>query len=141
MIVSLVGSAVAAPTPTIKNRQLGGSGTISGLGALTSILDNIPSSGYGIGSSGSGFTLPSIPASLSNLGTLGGFKRQLGSSTENGVTENNGCKALTLIFARGTGELGNMGTVAGPPLAEKLQSLTDNKVTVQGVNYDASAAV
>lgn len=167
VVLSLMGSALAAPTPTIENRQfdgLGGTGTSSGLGALTSMFSSIPglsgSSGSGLslpsgipglGGSGSGFTLPTgIPglsglSGLSGSGSSGssglGFKRQLTGSTENGVTENSGCKELTLIFARGTGEIGNMGTVAGPPLATKLASLTNNKVTVQGVNYDASAAV
>lgn len=182
VVLSLMGSALAAPTPTIENRQfdgLGGTGTSSGLGALTSMFSSIPglsgssgsgfslpsgipglggSSGSGLslpsglsglgGSSGSGFTLPTGLSGLSGLSGSGssgssglGFKRQLTGSTENGVTENSGCKELTLIFARGTGETGNMGTVVGPPLATKLASLTNNKVTVQGVTYDASAAV
>ncbi|KAJ5087389.1 Cutinase [Penicillium angulare] len=160
IILSLVGSALAAPTPTIENRQLGGSGTTGGLGALASLLGDLPSSGSGLGGSSSGFSFPtgfsipssfpnlggstgsgfSIPSSLPSLGGSTGFKRQLESSTENGVTQNQDCQELTLIFARGTGELGNMGTVAGPPLATKLQSLTNNKVTIQGVTYDASAA-
>ncbi|KAJ5412222.1 uncharacterized protein N7487_006581 [Penicillium crustosum] len=63
-----------------------------------------------------------------------------GSSTENGVTENAGCKEYTFIFARGTTEIGNMGTVIGPPLAKQLNSLTGDKVTVQGVDYPADAA-
>lgn len=143
-ILSLIGSSLAAPTKTIENRQLGGSGIIDGPGALSSLLSGISgsSSGFsGLGSSGlgSGFSLPS---GIPSLGGLVGAKRQtMGSSTENGVSQNSGCKELTLIFARGTGELGNMGTVVGPPLASKLASLTNNKVTIQGVNYDASVAV
>jgi cutinase len=65
----------------------------------------------------------------------------LGGSTENGVTSNSGCKELTFIFARGTGELGNMGTVVGPEVAAQLKTLTSDKVTIQGVTYPADAAV
>ncbi|KAL4932561.1 carbohydrate esterase family 5 protein [Aspergillus undulatus] len=63
-----------------------------------------------------------------------------GSSTSNDVTDNNGCKELTFIFARGTTEIGNMGTVVGPKVASELQSLTGNKAAIQGVDYPADAA-
>ncbi|OJJ31632.1 hypothetical protein ASPWEDRAFT_698165 [Aspergillus wentii DTO 134E9] len=87
LLALLAGSAVAAPTPTIEERQF-----------------------------------------------------DLGGITENGVTQNKGCQPLTFIFARGTTELGNMGSVVGPPVAKQLSSLTNNKVTVQGVDYPADAA-
>ncbi|MCJ1458959.1 hypothetical protein MMC28_009336 [Mycoblastus sanguinarius] len=62
-----------------------------------------------------------------------------GSSTENDVTNDAPCKALTVIFARGTSEPGNVGTVAGPPFFEALQSAVGaNMVALQGVNYSAS---
>lgn len=57
------------------------------------------------------------------------------------MTDNNECQPLTFIFARGTTELGNMGSVVGPPVAKQLASQTHNKVTVQGVDYPADAAV
>ncbi|KAJ5711178.1 Cutinase [Penicillium malachiteum] len=163
VLLALVSSALAAPTPTVETRQfdgLGGTGTSGGIGALISDFSSLGSSsgsGFSLpsgipglsGSSGSGLTLPSSVPGLSGLsgltgsgGTGGsgltGFKRQLSGSTENGVTDNTGCEELTLIFARGTGEVGNMGTVVGPPLATALATLTNNNVTVQGVNYDAS---
>ena len=48
---------------------------------------------------------------------------------------------MTFIFARGTTETGNMGTVVGPPVAKDLiQLLGATKVSVQGVDYPASAA-
>lgn len=34
-----------------------------------------------------------------------------------------------------------MGNTVGPAVAEKLKSLTSNKVVIQGVDYAASAAV
>ncbi|KAE8334013.1 cutinase-domain-containing protein [Aspergillus sergii] len=69
---------------------------------------------------------------LPGMGSLPGL--------ENGVTQNAGCQELTFIFARGTSEMGNMGSVVGPPVANQLASLTGNKVTVQGVDYPADAA-
>jgi ABC-type sulfate transport system permease component len=49
---------------------------------------------------------------------------------------------MTLIFARGTGEFGNMGTISGPPMVKAIRSkLGADRVTVQGVDYAASAAV
>jgi len=59
------------------------------------------------------------------------------STTENGLTTDP-CKALTLIFARGTDEPGNVGDVAGPPFFAALRSdLGTDQVTVQGVDYSA----
>ncbi|OJJ47332.1 hypothetical protein ASPZODRAFT_65522 [Penicilliopsis zonata CBS 506.65] len=60
------------------------------------------------------------------------------SITENGVTSKAACQPLTFIFARGTTEMGNMGSVVGPPVASALASLTNNQVVVQGVDYPAS---
>ncbi|KAJ5930921.1 cutinase-domain-containing protein [Penicillium verhagenii] len=106
------------------------------LSSLSSLTSDLPS-----------FSLPTDLSSLSDLSDLSDLdefrrraKRATVSSTMNGVTENSTCEPLTLIFARGTGELGNMGTVIGPSLATELQTLTDSKVTIQGVNYDASIA-
>ncbi|PYI24087.1 putative cutinase [Aspergillus japonicus CBS 114.51] len=44
------------------------------------------------------------------------------------------CKDVTLVFARGSTELGNMGSVIGPPLCTALKSkLGADKVACQGV--------
>ncbi|KAJ5548490.1 cutinase-domain-containing protein [Penicillium frequentans] len=197
VVLALVGSSLAAPTSTIKERQFGtssgfgsltslladsgsssslgsslsGTGTTSGLGSLSSLLADsglgsssgtettsglgslsslLASSGLssstgtgttsGLGSLSSLLADSGSSSSFSGLSGLRKFKRATVSSTMNGVTENTTCEPLTLIFARGTDETGNMGTIVGPPLATKLQSLTDSKVTIQGVNYDASVA-
>lgn len=51
------------------------------------------------------------------------------------------CKPVTVIFARGTTESGNVGSLAGPPFFSALNSaLGANNVAVQGVNYAASVA-
>jgi cutinase len=58
------------------------------------------------------------------------------SDVENGV-----CKPMTLIFARGTTEQGNMGSIVGPPLADAMIALMGaDQVAVQGVNYPANVA-
>lgn len=65
-----------------------------------------------------------------------------GGSTENGVKNKNCCTDVTVIFARGTSEGGNMGTVSGPPMVKSLRAkLGAGRVTVQGVDYAASGAV
>jgi cutinase len=69
-----------------------------------------------------------------------------GGSTEDGVKDKNEnnycCTDVTVIFARGTGETGNMGTVTGPPMVKSLRTkLGAGRVTVQGVDYSASTSV
>jgi len=60
---------------------------------------------------------------------------------ENELLDGSPCKALTLIFARGTTELGNMGSVVGPPFATALVAdIGVSNVAVQGVTYPASIA-
>ncbi|RDW65436.1 cutinase-2 [Coleophoma crateriformis] len=69
--------------------------------------------------------------------------RQLAtSSTENGLTGatgNTSCKAMTVIFARGTTEAGNVGTLSGPPFFANLSMIVgENNLAVQGVEYPAN---
>jgi len=68
-------------------------------------------------------------------------KRQnLGGSTQNGL-ENGGCKAVTVVFARGTTEGGNVGRVAGPPFFQALsKQVGAGNLAVQGVDYPANVA-
>jgi cutinase len=63
-----------------------------------------------------------------------------GSSEANDIMDKTGCKPLTLIFARGTSELGNVGTVVGPSLISTLKSSVGS-VAAQGVGYAASISV
>jgi cutinase len=59
---------------------------------------------------------------------------------ENGNSAN--CPRVILIFARATGEVGNMGGTAGPVLAEQLeQRYGRNNIWVQGVGGPYSADV
>lgn len=48
------------------------------------------------------------------------------------------CSDVTLIFARGTTEVGNMGTCVGPELAEALRKDIPS-LSVQGVDYPANS--
>jgi cutinase len=49
------------------------------------------------------------------------------------------CSDVTLIFARGTTEVGNMGTCVGPQLAVALRAQIPS-LSVQGVDYPANSA-
>ncbi|RTE74241.1 hypothetical protein BHE90_011324 [Fusarium euwallaceae] len=57
-------------------------------------------------------------------------------STQNGL--DGACKDVTVIFARGTSEGGNVGTVAGPPFFQALaKEIGSDRLAVQGVEYPA----
>ena len=72
----------------------------------------------------------------SPTGTTGYSSGSTASDVDNGV-----CAQLTVIFARGTGETGTIGTVAGPPMFKQLSSDLSKKVALQGVSYPASSSV
>ncbi len=58
-------------------------------------------------------------------------------TTENGLSEP--CQPVTVIFARGTSEPGNVGVLVGPPFFDALKSkIGGTKVVMQGVPYPAS---
>lgn len=44
---------------------------------------------------------------------------------------------MTILFARGTTEIGNMGTVAGPPFVSAVGAMMGGNVAVQGIEYPA----
>jgi cutinase len=64
-------------------------------------------------------------------------KRQsFSGDTQNGLS--GACKAYTVIFARGTTESGNVGTIAGPPFFQALATRVGaGNLAVQGVDYSA----
>jgi hypothetical protein len=68
---------------------------------------------------------------------LGKKKRQLfgGSNRYTGT-----CKPYILIFAKGTTEIGEMGSTVGPLLRSAMSSKGSNKWSVVGVNYSADIA-
>jgi cutinase len=63
-------------------------------------------------------------------------RQTFSGDTDNGLS--GPCKAYTVIFARGTTETGNVGTVAGPPFFQALASRVGaGNLAVQGVSYPA----
>jgi cutinase len=64
--------------------------------------------------------------------------RQVLPTTEEGLRLGLTCGDVVLIFARGSTEVGNMGSIIGPDLARALgRRLGTRDLTVQGVNYAA----
>ena len=78
----------------------------------------------------------STAGGASPTGTTGYSSGSTAGDVDNGV-----CAQLTVIFARGTGETGTVGTVAGPPMFKQLSSDLSKKVALQGVSYPASSSV
>lgn len=103
-----------------------GSLTGSGSGVLpTGLVGNLE--GGLTGGSGSG--IGSVVSDLTSLG---------GSSTDD--TGDGACQNVTVIFARGTSELGTLGSIVGPGLSKDIKSALNNHVAVEGVDYPADAA-
>ncbi|CBX94902.1 hypothetical protein LEMA_P113170.1 [Plenodomus lingam JN3] len=128
---------------------LGPAGGLPGLGSGSDIgsgPDPGPESGSG-SSSGQTPALPTSPnATAPPSGAAEDGRSECtpaagGGATENGLQNKGCCTDMTIIFARGTGELGNVGTLSGPPMFKAIRSaLGANRVMVQGVDYPASAA-
>jgi cutinase len=63
------------------------------------------------------------------------------SATANDMSNGSSCKELTVIFARGTTEDGNIGLRVGPPLHAALTAVFGiDSIAVQGVDYIANYA-
>jgi hypothetical protein len=133
----------------------GGSGGLGGLGGLGGGSGGLGGLGGLGGGAGAGTpTTADTPAATQTgattpaaggAGTIDSNCKKAGAgggATENGVVEKTCCADMTIIFARGTGEMGNVGSVSGPPMFRAIRSkLGADRVTVQGVDYAASAAV
>lgn len=78
------------------------------------------------------FASTALAAPLAKRATTGYTSGDTASDVQDGV-----CAPLTVIFARGTSESGNIGSVIGPPLFAALSSDLDKNVALQGVNYAA----
>lgn len=59
-----------------------------------------------------------------------------GNNTANQLIDGTPCRDITVIFARGTFEGGNVGAVVGPSFFQQLVNVTSvDQVAVQGVRW------
>ncbi|KAI3394515.1 hypothetical protein diail_2604 [Diaporthe ilicicola] len=114
----------------------GGDGTGSGSLPIPSGLLG------GLGGSGTGSGTPSLPTGLPGLGgsSTGDSSSGDTSTSANSAAAAADCKAVTVVFARGTTEPGTLGTVVGPGLNTALGTALNNNAVVTGVAYAADAA-
>lgn len=62
-------------------------------------------------------------------------------TTQDDLTKSASCADVTVVFARGTTEPGNVGLVTGPPFFDALKEQLGNKsLAFQGVKYPATFA-
>ncbi|KKY20952.1 putative cutinase family protein [Diplodia seriata] len=82
--------------------------------------------------------LTAIFAALTPFTSSTPIPQLTGTTTGTSTTDSTSCAPITLIFARGTFELGTMGSVVGPSLSTDLQkALGSTKLSTQGVAYAA----
>lgn len=80
-------------------------------------------------------------AAIRGFETMGALSSEISKRQSFSVVENQLglCRPVTVIFARGTIELGNVGSLAGPPFFNALKfAIGAQNVGVQGVPYPAS---
>ncbi|TDZ15104.1 Cutinase [Colletotrichum sidae] len=73
--------------------------------------------------------------SATPLGPLAPRQADFSANTQNGLSGE--CKQMIVVFARGTTEGGNVGTLAGPPFFQSLATQVGGNLAVQGVEYPA----
>ncbi|KAK0748955.1 cutinase-2 [Schizothecium vesticola] len=81
-------------------------------------------------------TLALATLALANPIDLEARQRTVGSTAKEFTVS--GCRPVIMFFARGSTEIGNMGTVCGPPTANGLKSaLGADNIAVEGIDYAA----
>ncbi|EOA90754.1 hypothetical protein ACJQWK_11516 [Exserohilum turcicum] len=64
-----------------------------------------------------------------------------GTGSSSSEFSQGGCRDILFAFARGSTEIGNMGTVVGPPTSDGLKkAFGSDKVATEGIPYAASIA-
>lgn len=113
LAITLPGAVFAAPITTSSH------GAVSGLSShIRSLFSSI------------------LPSSLTTRATSY-------ATTSNELTDGTACRDVTLIYARGTGQDGNIGAAGdvGPLMMNNVSALIGaDKLAVQGVDYDADVA-
>ncbi len=85
--------------------------------------------------------VPVGDATARGFETMGAFSSEMSKRQSFSVVENQLglCRPVTVIFARGTIELGNVGSLAGPPFFNALDfAIGAQYLGIQGVPYPAS---
>jgi cutinase len=89
------------------------------------------------------YPISEVPSGLS-LEDYALTKRQYSSSSYNQLTDGTACRAISLIYARGTSQQGNVGdaSAVGPLFFNQVASLVGgtSKLAIQGVTYSASVS-
>jgi Cutinase len=136
-LITIFGSVYAVPVPqdtqatniTAISTDSHGSGGSSSSNPINSLL-----AGVGM--------VPIIGASVTAISdVLTTFEAGLAASLNVDTTQNGaaGCKDMTVIFARGTTESGNVGLLTGPPFFDALSAMIGaDSMEVLGVDYPAS---
>lgn len=79
----------------------------------------------------------SMPSAIRNLLPSASSGGDFTGDTQNGLS--GACKPMTIIFARGSGETGNVGTATGPPFFQAVAKIVGAaNIAVQGVEYGAA---
>lgn len=66
------------------------------------------------------------------------IRQDIVGSTENEFTDG-GCRDIIMLFARGSTEIGNMGTICGPQTGQGLKdNFGADSVAVEGIDYAAA---
>ena len=141
-VLALVTAAIAVPADQLEKRA---TCTIFGFtypcASTGTTLPTLPTTIATTTTPTAKTTAAAAPTATSGDSSTDGASTYTSGDTANDVTDNNGCSPLTVIFARGTSESGNIGTVAGPPMFEQLiDDLGAKGVSLQGVPYPASVA-
>ena len=133
-MITIVGSVYAVPVP--QDTQAGNTTAISTDPHGSSSSNPINGLLAGV------VMIPIIGASVTAISNvLTTFEAGLAvtlnvQTTQTGAT---GCKDMTVIFARGTTEPGNVGLLTGPPFFDALSTMIGaNSMEIMGVDYPAS---
>ncbi|KAK5951487.1 hypothetical protein OHC33_007543 [Knufia fluminis] len=121
-----------------------GTGAISTSAIITDLPTSLPDVSIGLPTDAPSLVPSDVDTAIAaptGGASTGGRTRYTSGSSANDVASNTGCTPLTVIFARGTGEPGNVGIISAPPMFKALiQNLGPESLTLQGVDYPASAA-
>ena len=118
-VLALVIGLRAAPAPGLQDRDLD----------ISSFIEAVED------------VFPDIDADIADVcGVITDGENALADSFSiNTSSDVSGCSDVTLLFARGTCDPGNVGVLVGPPFIDALQSaLGSRSLGVQGVDYPAS---